>query len=57
MTASWTMIVVINLSLILLVMVITHKEAITKKPSRAIRKKVPIKRPTVNKPVRKIIKK
>ena len=57
MTASWTMIVVINLSLILLVMVITHKEAITKKPSRAIRKKVPIKSPTVNKPVRKIIKK
>lgn len=57
MKASWTMIVVINLSLILLVMFIKHKELITKKPSRAIRRKVPIKRPTVNKPVRKIIKK
>ena len=57
MTASWAMIVVINLSLILLVMFIKHKETIIKKPNRAIRKKVPIKRPTVNKPVRKIIKK
>jgi hypothetical protein len=57
MRASWTMIVVINLSLILLVMFIKHKETIIKKPSRVIRKKVPIKSPTVNKPVRKIIKK
>ena len=57
MKASWTMIVVINLSLILLVMFIKHKDTIIKKPSRAIRKKVPIKKPTVNKPVRKIIKK
>jgi ACR3 family arsenite efflux pump ArsB len=57
MTASWAMIIVINLSLILLVMFIKHKETIIKKPSRVIRKKVPIKSPTVNKPVRKIIKK
>ena len=57
MRASWTMIVVINLSLILLVMFIKHKDTIIKKPSRVIRKKVPIKKPTVNKPVRKIIKK
>ena len=53
MTASWTMIVVINLSLILLVMVIKHKEAITKKPTKLIRKKRPIKRPAVNKVVSK----
>ena len=53
MTAAWTMIVVINLSLILLVMVIKHKEPIIKKPTRAIRKKKQIKKPTVNKVVSK----
>lgn len=53
MTAAWTMIVVINLSLILLVMVIKHKEPIIKKSTRAIRKKKPIKKPTVNKVVSK----
>ena len=57
MTASWTMIVVINLSLILLVMFIKHKETIIKKPTRVIRKKTPIKKPTVNKTVSKVIKK
>jgi len=57
MKASWTMIVVINLSLILLVMFIKHKETIIKKPTRAIRKKTPIKKPAVNKTVRKVIKK
>ena len=57
MTASWTMIVVINLSLILLVMVIKHKETIIKKPTRVIRKKTPIKKPAVNKTVSKVIKK
>jgi len=57
MKASWTMIVVINLSLILLVMVIKHKETIIKKPTRVIRKKTPIKKPVVNKVVSKVIKK
>ena len=57
MKASWTMIVVINLSLILLVMFIKHKETIIKKPTRVIRKKTPIKKPAVNKVVRKVIKK
>jgi hypothetical protein len=57
MKASWTMIVVINLSLILLVMVIKHKETIIKKPTRVIRKKLPTKKPAVNKVVGKTIKK
>ena len=57
MKASWTMIVVINLSLILLVMFIKHKETIIKKPTRVIRKKTPIKKPAVNKTVSKVIKK
>ena len=57
MKASWIMIVVINLSLILLVMVIKHKETIIKKPTRVIRKKTPIKKPAVNKTVSKVIKK
>ena len=57
MKASWIMIVVINLSLLLLVMVIKHKETIIKKPTRVIRKKTPIKKPTVNKTVSKVIKK
>ena len=47
----------IVLSVLLLIGCTTLKEPIIKKPSRAIRKKVPIKSPTVNKPVRKIIKK
>jgi hypothetical protein len=34
-------------------MVIKHKEPIIKKPTRAIRKKKPIKKPTVNKVVGK----
>ena len=57
MTAAWTMIVVINLSLILLVMVIKHKETSIKKPTRVIRKKTTIKKPAVNKTVSKVIKK
>ena len=40
MTAAWTMIIVINLSLILLVMVIKHKEIIDKKPTRTVAKKI-----------------
>ena len=57
MKASWIMIVVINLSLLLLVMVIKHKETIIKTPTRVIRKKTPIKKPAVNKTVSKVIKK
>ena len=53
MTASWTLIIIINLSLLLLVMVITHKEdVIDKKPvrrTRTVSKKKPIQRNTVNK--------
>ena len=41
MTAAWTMIIVINLSLILLVMVIKHKEIVDKK--------IPVKKPIVKK--------
>ncbi len=37
MTAAWTMIIIINLSLILLVMVIAHKEVLVKKPIRSTR--------------------
>ena len=45
MTAAWTMIIVINLSLILLVMVINHANIINKKPpTRTVAKKAPIKR-------------
>ena len=47
MTAAWTMIIIINLSLLLLVMVIAHKEVLVKKPIRRTRtviKKKPIKR-------------
>ena len=50
MSAAWTMIIVINLSLILLVMVIAHKEVLVKKPirrTRTVAKKKPIKRNTV----------
>ena len=47
MTAAWTMIIIINLSLLLLVLVIAHKEVLVKKPIRRTRtviKKKPIKR-------------
>ena len=50
MSAAWTMIIVINLSLILLVMIIAHKEVLVKKPirrTRTVAKKKPIKRNTV----------
>jgi len=49
MTAAWTMIIVINLSLILLVMVIKHKEIVDNKPVRTVAKKVPVKKPVVKK--------
>jgi hypothetical protein len=48
-TAAWTMIIVINLSLILLVMVIKHKEVVVKKPTRTVAKKIPVKKPVVKK--------
>lgn len=54
MTAAWTMIIVINLSLILLIMVIKHKEMIDKKPTRTVTKKIPIKKPTVKKIIKEI---
>ena len=47
MTAAWTMIIVINLSLLLLVMVIAHKQAPIKKTitrTRAVVKNKPVKR-------------
>ena len=46
MTAAWTMIIIINLSLILLVMVINHQTVIKKpaRTTRAVAKKAPIKR-------------
>jgi hypothetical protein len=44
MTAAWTMIIVINLSLILLVMVIKHKEIIGRRPTRS-----PVKKPVAKK--------
>ena len=49
MSAAWTMITVINLSLILLVMVIKHKEVVDKKPVRKVIKKIPVKKPIVKK--------
>jgi hypothetical protein len=48
MSVAWAMIIVINLSLILLVMVIKHKETPVTKPTRTI-KKPPIKKPIVKK--------
>jgi hypothetical protein len=48
MSVAWAMIIVINLSLILLVMVIKHKEVPVTKPTRTI-KKPPIKKPVVKK--------
>ena len=50
MTTAWTMIIVINLSLILLVMVINHKD-ITVAPKRIVRKK-----PAAKKAVRQVNK-
>jgi hypothetical protein len=47
MTTAWTMIIVINLSLILLVMVIKHKEIINKKPTKTVTKKMPVKKPAI----------
>ena len=47
MTAAWTMIIIINLSLLFLVMVIAHKEVLVKKPitrTRTVAKKVPVKK-------------
>ena len=47
MTAAWTMIIVINLSLLLLIMVIAHKQAPIKKTitrTRAVVKNKPVKR-------------
>ena len=49
MTAAWTMIIVINLSLILLVMVIKHKEVVDKKTTRTVVKKALVKKPAVKK--------
>ena len=50
MTTAWTMIIVINLSLILLVMFINHKD-ITVAPKRIVRKK-----PAAKKAVRQVNK-
>ena len=52
MTAAWTMIIIINLSLILLVMVIKHKEMIGKKPNRTVAKKMPVKKPAAKKVIK-----
>ena len=49
MSAAWTLITVINVSLILLVMAIKHKELIDKKTIRPVTKKIPVKKPTVKK--------
>jgi hypothetical protein len=46
MTAAWTMIIIINLSLLFLIMVISHKQVLVKKPIRrtkAVSKKKPVK--------------
>jgi hypothetical protein len=48
MTAAWTMIIVINLSLILLVMVIKHKEIVERRPTRS-----PVKKTVAKKLIRK----
>jgi hypothetical protein len=44
MTAAWTMIIVINLNLILLIMVIKHKEVLDRKPTRTVARKIPVKK-------------
>jgi hypothetical protein len=56
MTAAWIMIIVINLSLILLVMVIKHKEIVDKKPTRIINKKTPVRKPAIKKVIKEIKK-
>jgi len=57
MTAAWTMIIIINLSLILLVMVIKHKDYIVK-PVRTATRKTTVKKPVVKSTVKKpIVKK
>jgi len=55
MTAAWMMIIVINLSLILLVMVIKHKDLIVVKPVRAVTRKPTVKEPIVKRTVKKPI--
>ena len=53
MKAAWVLITVINLSLLLLVLAIAHKELLIKKPirrTRAVAKKKPVKRNTVERP-------
>lgn len=58
MTAAWTMIIVINLSLILLVMVIKHKDLIVVKPVRSVTRKPTVKKPSIKDTVKDpIIKK
>jgi hypothetical protein len=54
MSAAWTMITVINLNLILLIMVIKHKEVIDSKPVRKIARKLPIKKPVTKKVTKEI---
>ena len=56
MTAAWVMIIVINLSLILLVMVIKHKEIVDKKPTRTVAKKIPVRKPAIKKVIKEINK-
>jgi hypothetical protein len=43
-TIEWLLITAINVSLIVLVIALKHKEHVLKKPVRTIRKKKPIKR-------------
>lgn len=43
-TVEWSLITTINVSLILLVIALKHKEHIVKKPVRAVRKKKPVRR-------------
>ena len=58
MTSAWTMIIVINLSLILLVMVIKHKDLIVVKPVRTITRKPTVRKKVVESTSKKpIIKK
>jgi hypothetical protein len=54
MTAAWTLIIVINVSLLLLIMVIKHKEVIDSKPVRKIARKMPIKKPVTKKVTKEI---
>jgi hypothetical protein len=54
MSAAWTMITVINLNLILLIMVIKHKEVVDSKPIRKVVRKMPIKKPAVKKVIKEI---